>query len=96
MNKSKLTGKNEILTILNEECGEVIQASCKMQRFGEGENQARLEREIGDLLAMILLMAEKNIVSDEAIWQGCHEKLERLKRWSNISGLDKAIEKFNS
>jgi len=89
----KLKGKNEILTILNEECGEVIQASCKMQRFGKEENKQNLEKEVGDLLAMIMLMADKDMVSETAIWNGCISKLEKLKTWSNIGGLDKTIEK---
>lgn len=96
MDKGKLKGTNEILTILNEECGEVIQASCKMQRFGDKANTSEFEKEVGDLLAMIMLMADKGIVDERAIWTGCINKLEKLKKWSNISGLDKTINKINN
>lgn len=95
MSNGNLTGMNEILTILSEECGEVIQASSKVQRFGTEENFAELGKELGDLLAMIMLIAEKDIVSQEKVWDGVGTKLKKLKTWSNIKGLDAVIKKFD-
>jgi phosphoribosyl-ATP pyrophosphohydrolase len=95
MNKGNLKGINEILTILSEECAEVIQASSKVQRFGEDENLNELEKELGDLLAMIMLITEKDIVSQNRVWDGMGNKLEKLKKWSNIKGLDAVIKKFD-
>jgi NTP pyrophosphatase (non-canonical NTP hydrolase) len=44
--------KSEILTIFMEECSEAIQEASKMLRFGN--NPTELEREIGDLFAIII------------------------------------------
>lgn len=57
---SKLT-RDELLVLLIEECGEVIQAATKCLRFGfdvdhgidYGNNKLVLSREIGDLLGVV-------------------------------------------
>lgn len=41
---------DEILSILQEECAEVIQAISKVKRFGEKGNIDQLALEIGDML----------------------------------------------
>ncbi len=54
--------REELLILLIEECGEVIQAATKCLRFGfdvdhdvgYGNNRAVLSREVGDLEAIIL------------------------------------------
>ena len=46
----------EIMTILQEECEEVIQAVSKVRRFGMSENHAALVVELCDLQAMLDLM----------------------------------------
>ena len=59
--------KEEVLTILAEECGELIQAAIKVIRFGADEcppnseepNKTQLEREMGDVLAMMRLADEE-------------------------------------
>ena len=44
----------ELLTILQEECAEVIQEASKIKRFGQtSENTDRLAKEVGDLVCMI-------------------------------------------
>lgn len=52
--------RDELLTLLIEECAEVIQAATKIQRFGwdrhqpyYGENREVLAHEIGDVLGVI-------------------------------------------
>lgn len=81
----------EILSITQEECAEVIQAVSKIFRFGldtewKGEtNREHLEEEIGDLQAMIYLLACNNIVSKEGIEKAAENKLNKLKKWSHIS-----------
>lgn len=57
---SKLT-RDELLILLIEECGEVIQAATKCLRFGfdvdhgvdYGNNKLVLSREVGDILAIV-------------------------------------------
>ena len=48
----------ETLTILSEECAEVIQANSKLIRFGpyDEENIKELEMELGDVMAMVMVL----------------------------------------
>lgn len=85
----------EILIILQEECAEIIQDVSKCFRFGltqvhlnskDGRTQIQnLERELGDVLAMIELLKDENLgVTTEGIEKAKHEKFAKLKQWSNI------------
>jgi NTP pyrophosphatase (non-canonical NTP hydrolase) len=83
----------EILTITQEEAAEVIQEICKVQRFGLDSthksgitNQAALEQEIGDLLAMIDLLREHSVISEAGLEIAKARKIARLHQWSNIFG----------
>lgn len=83
---------SEVMDILQEECAEVIQAVSKIRRFGyetrwpeEGPtNRYHLETEIGDLLAMVDILVERNIVSDTNLNLARQRKKEKLKTWSKI------------
>lgn len=83
---------DEILTILQEECVEVVQAVCKIQRFGfeschpssTQTNREHLAEEIGDLEAMIDLLKLYNVVTDNEIEAAKIQKINKLKKWSNI------------
>ena len=85
----------EILIILQEECAEVIQDVAKCFRFGpdqvhlnsaDGRTQIQnLEKELGDVYAMIELLLKENIgVTAAGIEKAKHEKFTKLKQWSNI------------
>ena len=84
--------QKEILSIAQEECGEVIVAISKIFRFGfdsrwpEGgvDNRARLTEELGDLLAMVKLMSEYDIVSLEEMAKAGERKITKLKTWSKL------------
>ena len=88
---------NEIMDIAQEECAEVIQAISKIRRFGidnpkpgkEYTNRQHLEEELGDLLAMIDILLFNEVVSWKNLHQAKRAKLEKLKKWSEISNLDK-------
>ena len=75
--------KNEILTILMEECAETSIECSKVIRFNI-DNTERLEKELGDVLMMIKLLSENNIVSMESIEAAAKQKREKLKTWSKI------------
>jgi NTP pyrophosphatase (non-canonical NTP hydrolase) len=86
---------NEILIILQEECAEVIQDVSKCFRFGmdqvhlnskDGRTQVQnLEKELGDVMAMIELLKDQNIgVTTEGIEKAMREKFIKLKKWSSI------------
>lgn len=82
--------KEHYFTCLNEEAGEIIQASCKCLRFGELDGYPNTERtnisdltkEINDLLAIVELLQEEGVA-----FNGLHDrkqietKKERVKKW---------------
>ena len=75
----------ELLTILQEECAEVIQEASKIKRFGQtSENINRLTKEVGDLVCMIELLQEWEVVSYSGVEDARQEKLQKLKIWSNL------------
>jgi len=82
----------EIMSILQEECSEVIQAVSKINRFGIDNykpgkpktNREHLEEELGDLLAMIELLENGGVVSRVKLEVAKTAKFEKLKKWSNI------------
>lgn len=83
----------EILIILQEECAEVIVEISKCFRFGPDQMMAgvdvtniqRLQKELGDLQAMIELLTDKDVgVTVEGINEAKLAKFEKLKLWSNL------------
>jgi NTP pyrophosphatase (non-canonical NTP hydrolase) len=78
----------EILTILQEECAEVIQIASKIHRFGHHpDNMKRFQQELGDLQCMIDLCIEHGFVDEARIKLYAQEKRQKLKVWSNIDAL---------
>lgn len=83
----------EILIILQEEAAEVIVEISKCFRFGPDQmiqgqdvtNIQRLEKELGDLQAMIQLLVKQKVgVSQDGMNVAKQQKFEKLKRYSNI------------
>jgi NTP pyrophosphatase (non-canonical NTP hydrolase) len=89
MTESKLA---EALTILSEECGEVVQVAAKCQRFGidgvnpvdNSTNRGRLTQEIGDLVCMIEILTELDILDQQEIQNCATIKRQKLEQWSNL------------
>lgn len=76
----------ELLTLLAEECAEVIQAVTKIQRHGlhgsydGGEtNVAALERELGDARAASLLLQNASVVDFDRVAEHSMVKLARVR-----------------
>jgi NTP pyrophosphatase (non-canonical NTP hydrolase) len=83
----------EILTILQEECAEVIVEVSKCFRFGPDQmmegidvtNMQRLQKELGDLQAMIELLIDNKVgVTMQGLKEAKKAKFEKLKQWSNL------------
>jgi NTP pyrophosphatase (non-canonical NTP hydrolase) len=85
---------NESLIILAEECAEVSQAVAKLQRFGmyDPGNIRRLEEELGDVIALMLILSHHNYINDDQVMKRIPIKLEKLKQYSDIKDLDSIIE----
>jgi NTP pyrophosphatase (non-canonical NTP hydrolase) len=84
----------EILTILQEECAEVIVEVSKCFRFGPDQmmegvnvtNMQRLQKEIGDLQAMIELLVDNKVgVTTQGLKEAKKAKFQKLKQWSNLT-----------
>ena len=81
--------RDEILTILAEECAEVIQEVMKVKRFGDQEYNGesamqRLVKELGDIECMINLMQEFDMINFEELETQAVSKRLKLEKWSNI------------
>lgn len=82
--------RDELLTILMEECAEVIVECSKIKRFGEsavynGETAMdRLEKELGDLYCMVDLLQGEDMISYTKLDESAKKKHEKLKKWSNL------------
>jgi hypothetical protein len=83
----------EILIILQEECAEVIVEISKCFRFGPDQmmegldvtNIQRLQKELGDLQAMIELLVKQKVgVTSAGLTEARKAKFEKLKVWSSI------------
>lgn len=79
--------EREILTVLQEECAEVIQAASKLLRFGKenhpesGEaNTVTLSKECGDLRYMLLMVRDADL-TDAEIERKAHERKHDRMRW---------------
>ena len=84
----------EILIILQEECAEVIVEISKCFRFGPDQimqglditNIQRLQKELGDTLAMIELLVDKDVgITNEGLLEAKKAKFKKLKTWSNLT-----------
>ena len=92
MSGTKTSSKvNEILDILQEECGEVIVAISKIRRFGidniykdGGTQREHLVQELGDVTLLIELLQAYRIFEESELHEAQLRKAQKLKQWSNI------------
>jgi len=85
--KPSMHYEQELLTIMMEECGEVIQACSKIIRFGATEEKLKeLEKELGDLFQMMELAHQYDLVSWTGIDEASAAKAEKLKKYSSLMG----------
>lgn len=92
MSKSGLTKyQDELLEILAEECGELVQEKSKIFRFGIKKESHHvqskthlecLEQEIGDLLCIVELLVDSGIgLTKEGITAAMDRKKEKVPLW---------------
>jgi NTP pyrophosphatase (non-canonical NTP hydrolase) len=85
-------GEAERLALFIEECGEAIQAACKVLRHGYQSfdptaryidritNRGALEQEMGDVRAAMILLC-RNDINKAGVHIRADEKLESVKQW---------------
>lgn len=78
--------QEEILTILQEECAEVIQAISKIKRFGLENNVLSFKKELADVCCMINLLETYKVIvyEQDEFPRMIQEKQEKLKIYSSI------------
>jgi NTP pyrophosphatase (non-canonical NTP hydrolase) len=81
---NKLEGRQELLVITMEECGELIQECSKALRKQDLFEQQNLKDEIGDVYAMINLLVEYDVVSWTDLEERVEHKKNKLKKWSDL------------
>ena len=74
----------ELLTIVMEECGELIQACSKAIRRDKYYDNRKILEEVGDVMCMLELMHEFDLFSWDDVDARVEVKREKLKKWSKL------------
>ena len=77
------------LTLLQEECSEIIRQICKIKRFGINDvnpstgksNDKELIQEIGDTLLIVDILKENGMMTHRELEEAKQRKREKLKKW---------------
>ena len=81
-----LDARQQLLVILMEECGELIQECSKNLRRGELFDRQKFKDEVGDVYTMIDLLHEWDVVSWNEIEKRREVKRRKLSKWSDLIG----------
>ena len=81
---NSLDARQQLLVILMEECGELIQECSKNLRRGELFERQDFKKEVGDVYAMIDLFVEHDVVSWTELEERRNVKRKKLSRWSDL------------
>ena len=73
----------ELLTILAEECSELIQEIMKMKRKDHYASDLFID-EAADVLLMLQMARDMGLLNEDAIQSRFKVKREKLKKWSNL------------
>ena len=79
-----LDERQQLMVILMEECGELIQECSKNLRRSEIFDRQKFKDEVGDVYAMIDLLVEWDILSWTEIEKRREEKTKKLSVWSDL------------
>ena len=82
-----MTYDEELLVILMEECGELIQECSKLIRTGAPTSEA-FEKEVADVMCLLDLAHQNDMFSYNHTDVLQEQKLEKLRKWSNLLGTD--------
>ena len=81
-----LDARQQLLVILMEECGELIQECSKNLRRGELFDRQSFKDEVGDVYAMINLLHEWDVISWDEVEERERVKRRKLSKWSDLIG----------
>ena len=89
---NKIDARQQLLVILMEECGELIQECSKNLRRGELFERQDFKKEVGDVYAMIELLVEWDVLSWTEIEERVKTKRQKLSQWSDLVDNDEGVE----
>ena len=81
---NSLDARQQLMVILMEECGELIQECSKNLRRGELFDREDFKNEVGDVYTMIDLLHEWDVVSWDEIEKRREVKRKKLSKWSDL------------
>jgi NTP pyrophosphatase (non-canonical NTP hydrolase) len=79
-----MDANTQLMVIMMEECGELIQACSKALRKDDFYDNKNLIEEVGDVYTMIELMHDFDMVSWTDIEERMKVKRKKLSKWSDL------------
>ena len=79
-----MDARTQLMVIMMEECGELIQACSKALRKDDFYDNQNLIDEVGDVYTMMEIMHEFDIISWTDIEKRVEEKRLKLSKWSDL------------
>ena len=79
-----LDARTQLMVIMMEECGELIQACSKALRREDFYDNKELLDEVGDVYTMIQIMHDFDMISWNDIEERVKQKRINLSKWSDL------------
>ena len=79
-----MDARTQLMVIMMEECGELIQACSKALRKDDFYDNQNLIEEVGDVYAMMEIMQDFDMISWDDIDERVREKRIKLSEWSDL------------
>jgi len=79
-----MDANTQLMVIMMEECGELIQACSKALRKDDFYDNKNLIEEVGDVYTMIELMHDFDMISWTDIEERVKVKRKKLSKWSDL------------
>ena len=79
-----MDARTQLMVIMMEECGELIQACSKALRKDDFYDNQNLIDEVGDVYTMIEIMHDFDIISWNDIEERVKQKRKKLSKWSDL------------
>ena len=79
-----MDARTQLMVIMMEECGELIQACSKALRKDDFYDNKNLMEEIGDVYTMMEIMHDFDLFSWNDVDERVKVKRKKLSKWSNL------------
>ena len=82
--KMTMDARTQLMVIMMEECGELIQACSKALRKNDFDENQNLMEEVGDVFTMMEIMHDFDLFSWSDVDERVKVKRKKLSKWSNL------------